>query len=111
MYRAKAQGRDTFRLYAPAMNAKALEQLALENGLRKAIANGELRSNRTRGGSTTWVWDAREPMASYLTTATIGQFDVHAYRADGIRYWDAIDPDLFAGATPRTGERFIHSPL
>jgi diguanylate cyclase (GGDEF)-like protein len=42
MYRAKAQGRDTFRLYAPAMNAKALEQLALENGLRKAISNGEL---------------------------------------------------------------------
>ncbi|MGQ0714392.1 MAG: putative bifunctional diguanylate cyclase/phosphodiesterase [Gemmatimonadaceae bacterium] len=42
MYRAKAQGRDTFRLYAPAMNAKALEQLALENSLRKAISNGEL---------------------------------------------------------------------
>ncbi len=42
MYRAKAQGRDTFRLYAPAMNAKALEQLALENSLRKAITNGEL---------------------------------------------------------------------
>jgi diguanylate cyclase (GGDEF)-like protein len=42
MYRAKAQGRDTFRLYAPAMNAKALEQLALETSLRKAIANGEL---------------------------------------------------------------------
>ena len=42
MYRAKAQGRDTFRLYAPAMNAKALEQLALENSLRKGITNGEL---------------------------------------------------------------------
>jgi Peptidase family M1 domain/Peptidase M1 N-terminal domain len=72
----------------------------------EAIANGELRSNRTRGGSTTWVWNAREPMASYLTTATIGQFDVHAYRAHGIRYWDAIDPDLFTGATPRSGEKF-----
>ena len=42
MYRAKATGRDTFQLYAPAMNAKALEQLALENGLRRAIVNDEL---------------------------------------------------------------------
>ena len=55
-------------------------------------------------GSTTWVWDAKEPMASYLTTATIGEFDLTAYRKDGIRYWDAIDPDLFTPISPRTGD-------
>ena len=42
MYRAKTQGRDTLQLYAPAMNARALEQLTLENRLRRALPNGEL---------------------------------------------------------------------
>ena len=42
MYRAKNQGRDTIQLYAPAMNARALEQLTLENRLRRALPNGEL---------------------------------------------------------------------
>jgi EAL domain-containing protein (putative c-di-GMP-specific phosphodiesterase class I) len=42
MYRAKEQGRDNYRLYAPAMNATALERLALESSLRKALAHGEL---------------------------------------------------------------------
>jgi len=42
MYRAKEQGRDTYQLYAPAMNAKAAEKLALENLLRKAVSQNEL---------------------------------------------------------------------
>ena len=42
MYRAKDQGRDNYQLYAPAMNARALERLALENTLRRAVAQKEL---------------------------------------------------------------------
>jgi len=42
MYRAKDQGRDNYQLYAPAMNVRALERLALENMLRKALHNEEL---------------------------------------------------------------------
>ena len=42
MYRAKDSGRDNYQLYAPAMNARALERLALENMLRKAVASKEL---------------------------------------------------------------------
>jgi diguanylate cyclase (GGDEF)-like protein len=42
MYRAKEQGRDNYQLYAPAMNARALERLALENMLRKALSQNEL---------------------------------------------------------------------
>ena len=34
--------------------------------------------------ATTWTWDAAEPMASYLATASIGQFDITAYKADGL---------------------------
>ena len=42
MYGAKEGGRDTFRFYAPLMNVAAMESLAIENGLRKALARGEL---------------------------------------------------------------------
>ena len=49
-------------------------------------------------------------MASYLATATIGQFDVHAYRANGIKFWDFIDPDLLAPvAAPHSGDQFAIS--
>ncbi|MET0762562.1 MAG: hypothetical protein ABWZ63_09550, partial [Thermoleophilaceae bacterium] len=76
----------------------------------EAVANGVLKKQRTKRGWTTWRWDAREPMASYLTTANIGEFDLHAYKADGIRFWDAIDPDLFdPPAEPLTGDQFAIS--
>ena len=42
MYRAKEQGRDQFQLYAPAMNALAVERMGLEHGLRKAMALDQL---------------------------------------------------------------------
>jgi diguanylate cyclase (GGDEF)-like protein len=42
MYRAKEQGRDNYQLYAPAMNARAVERLALENMLRRALKQKEL---------------------------------------------------------------------
>ena len=43
-------------------------------------------------------------MASYLTTMTVGEFDLRAYRADGVKYWDAVDPNLYDPiAVPRTG--------
>jgi len=42
MYRAKDQGRDSYQLYAPAMNARALERLGLENMLRKALSQREM---------------------------------------------------------------------
>ena len=77
-----------------------------------AVSNGVLTNSRTRKGWTTWTWDMKEPMASYLATATVGQFDLHAYRSGGIRYWDAVDPDLYAPvASPRTGSRFALSQV
>jgi diguanylate cyclase (GGDEF)-like protein/PAS domain S-box-containing protein len=42
MYRAKDQGRDNYQLYTHAMNETAVERLALESGLRKALSHGEL---------------------------------------------------------------------
>jgi aminopeptidase N len=63
----------------------------------EAVSNGELRSHADTAGEdgwTTWSWNAREPMATYLVTLAIGEFDLHEHSADGIRYWDALDPDL-----------------
>jgi hypothetical protein len=75
----------------------------------EAVANGVLKKERTKRGWTTWTWDAREPMASYLTTATVGEFDLRAYKVDGIRYWDAIDSDLLDPVVPRTGDQYALS--
>ncbi|HEY7003421.1 MAG TPA: M1 family aminopeptidase [Gaiellaceae bacterium] len=75
----------------------------------EAVANGKLESKRTAGGWTTWKWNAKEPMASYLATMAIGQFDIHAYRIGGLPTWDAIDPQLFDVPSPRTGDQYAIS--
>ncbi len=77
----------------------------------QAISNGALESVRRKGGTSTWTWNAREPMAPYLATASIGEFLVDRYRAIGLRYWDAIDPDLFdqPAPEPRTGSQYAWS--
>ncbi len=42
MHHAKESGRGTFRFFSPALNARAVERLRLENELRSALARGEL---------------------------------------------------------------------
>jgi len=77
---------------------------------REAIANGTLEGTTSQGGWTTWEWRAKEPMATYLAGVGIGEFDVRSYKHDGIKYWDAIDVDLFTpSALPRTGMQFALS--
>ena len=41
MYRAKEDGRDTFRFYRAAMNTRAATRLSLETALRRAVERGE----------------------------------------------------------------------
>jgi aminopeptidase N len=67
--------------------------IAVPEGL-EGVSNGELEGTRTADGWTTWSWHAREPMATYLVTLAVGQFDLRSYEVDGIRYWDAVDPTL-----------------
>jgi diguanylate cyclase (GGDEF)-like protein/PAS domain S-box-containing protein len=43
MYRAKEQGRNGYQLCTPAMNARSLERLTLENDLRQGIERHEFR--------------------------------------------------------------------
>jgi diguanylate cyclase (GGDEF)-like protein/PAS domain S-box-containing protein len=42
LYHAKESGKGTWRLFAPALNARAAERLRLENELRSALARSEL---------------------------------------------------------------------
>jgi diguanylate cyclase (GGDEF)-like protein/PAS domain S-box-containing protein len=42
MYQAKELGRDNYQLFNANVNAKALQRIALEHGLRRALANDEL---------------------------------------------------------------------
>jgi len=42
LYHAKESGKGTWRLFAPALNARAAERLRLENELRSALVRGEL---------------------------------------------------------------------
>lgn len=46
-------------------------------------ANGRLSKRTDHGERTTFVWEAREPMASYLVTVAIGRFDQHSDFASG----------------------------
>jgi diguanylate cyclase (GGDEF)-like protein/PAS domain S-box-containing protein len=42
MYRAKEEGRDTFRVFAPEMSATVLDRLSVESDLRNAILSNQL---------------------------------------------------------------------
>ncbi|MDR7252919.1 hypothetical protein J2X46_001904 [Nocardioides sp. BE266] len=77
----------------------------------EAMSNGVLRGTSTRRGWTTWRWSVEEPMAPYLATASVGEWDIDAYRADGRRYWDALDPDLDTSPQPRTGTGYALSQV
>ena len=58
-----------------------------------AVGNGSLVSQSSKSGRSTYTWRERYPMASYLTTITLGRFDVSQGRtASGIPIYLAVDP-------------------
>jgi len=60
-----------------------------------AVGNGSLLGQSTSGGRTTFTWREGYPMASYLTTITLGRFDVStSTTASGIPIYVAVDPSL-----------------
>ncbi|MFF8872639.1 M1 family metallopeptidase [Streptomyces massasporeus] len=66
----------------------------------QAVSNGELRSERTTRGRTTFVWHSGEPMASYLATLAIGRFDIGRTRAGDLPLYTAVDPAEAAASRP-----------
>jgi aminopeptidase N len=60
-----------------------------------AVGNGQLLSQTTKNGQTTFVWDSTEPMATYLATVTLGKFQVaKSTTPGGIPIYTAVDPAL-----------------
>ncbi|MFD7706738.1 M1 family metallopeptidase [Streptomyces sp. NPDC059785] len=74
--------------------------VTVPKGLR-AVSNGELRGTTTDGNGkrTTYRWHTAEPMASYLATVAIGDFDIGRSRTkSGLPVYTAVDPGQ-AGAS------------
>ncbi len=71
MYQAKASGRQTLRFFDPAMQAAVTARAELEGGLRRALAEGELRlvyqpqvdrQGRVRGAEALLRWQVGDAM-------------------------------------------------
>ena len=74
------------------------------------VGNGRLQSKKTKAGMTSFVWQEKNQMASYLATSSVGKFAVTDYKKNGIRFYDAIDPALFEDvAAPTTGTHLMIS--
>jgi aminopeptidase N len=82
----------------PTDKATYLFEITVPEG-KVAIANGlQPQEPTTTDGWTTWYWDAPDEQASYLTTATIGDFEPeYSETADGLPIIDAIDDDVTPG--------------
>ncbi|MGY0058763.1 M1 family metallopeptidase [Streptomyces sp. LZ34] len=60
-----------------------------------AVSNGELTLRSEHGDHTTFRWHTGEPMASYLATVAVDDFDIHTTTTDGtLPQYVAVDPEL-----------------
>ncbi|KAB1982271.1 M1 family metallopeptidase [Streptomyces triticiradicis] len=67
-------------------------RITVPKGLQ-AVSNGELTSESTRDGRTTYVWHTAQPMASYVATLAIGTYDITRSTAGhGLPVYVAVDP-------------------
>ncbi|MET7617010.1 M1 family metallopeptidase [Streptomyces sp. NPDC005408] len=58
----------------------------------QAISNGELMSTGPAGGRTRFVWKSRQPMASYVATLAIGDYETTPSRTSrGLPVLTAVD--------------------
>jgi aminopeptidase N len=65
---------------------------------KSVVANGRLVSQVTEDGSTTFTWDAADPMATYLATADIGNWIMKTGTTPGgIPETVAVDPTIVEG--------------
>lgn len=72
---------------------------------KTAVANGlPAREPVTADGWTTWYWDAPDQMASYLATASVGDFELRPvrYTSSGVPIIDAVDVNLSASRLATT---------
>ncbi|WP_164861477.1 M1 family metallopeptidase [Microbacterium sp. CPCC 204701] len=78
-----------------------------------AVANGlPHKPAETSDGWTTWFWDAPDQQASYLTTASVGDFELRpTYTStSGIPIVDAVDANLTANQLNTTNASLALQP-
>jgi aminopeptidase N len=78
-----------------------------------AVANGlPARDPETNDGWTTWYWDAPDLQASYLATASIGDFDLRDtyYSSSGVPIIDAVDTKLTTNQLNTTNASLARQP-
>jgi aminopeptidase N len=76
-----------------------------------AVGNGELVSKRTKRGWTTWRWVAADPMASYLSMAATGDYELTTSRTpSGLPIINAVDRDLSAADRATTEASLAQQP-
>lgn len=78
-----------------------------------AVANGlPPQPEVTTNGRTTWFWDAPDAQASYLTTASVGDYDVLpvTYSTSGVPILDFVDRDLTAANRATTDASLALQP-
>jgi aminopeptidase N len=73
----------------------------------EVAANGFLRNRVDHGDETTWEWAASEPMASYLATIDIADWDVtEGETDDGLPQYDAVDTNITGGLRDEIDDSF-----
>ena len=91
------QGADTWYPNNNTPNDKASFRFTVTtNADRQVMSNGVLISNTVdeAAGTSTWVWDAPDPMATYLATLQIGKYTIQrGTTASGIPFINGIRPD------------------
>ena len=71
-----------------------------------AAANGRLLGSDTAAGRTTWRWEARDPMATYLATVVIGRLRItDGGTAAGVAVRDVLPAAVPAATAERLAER------
>ncbi|MEY2849016.1 MAG: hypothetical protein RI885_1682 [Actinomycetota bacterium] len=88
----------------PADKATMTLAMTVPTGL-DVIGNGALESTTATGAATTWTYVMDRPMATYLATATVGEYDVVTTVVDGVTYRDAVAQSLFSQGTAGTDSR------
>jgi aminopeptidase N len=87
-------------------------EIAVPEG-KVAVANGlPAREPRTDDGWTTWYWDAPDLQASYLTTASVGDFETRpvTHSASGVPILDFVDRKLTSTQRNTTNASLARQP-
>jgi aminopeptidase N len=96
----------------PSSKASYHIQISTENPYR-AVANGELKSRRTRAAMTTWTYELAEPTSTYLITLQIGMYEGYRLQKSPVLIQAALparlkrDFDYDFGRQPQMMKLFV----